>query len=340
MAGDGPSPSLADMLKATNDKLTAVDAPLTTTPSAAVRDNEPVKNLSGETDGGEINQILDQQKTSATPAAVELTDEMRAAQATNDMVNTTQTAGNAAIDGPLSVDNPVGYDPLVNGAQAETIEQNMRNAAGLTLPRDVSAGYVPRGDTQLTPAGAVLESVIQSERNTQQLNQGKPDFARDLHANNPRTLEEAQAYLDEYRVNNGGAPTPASPTGFRFDQANEIPMEDDTPEEMVGFRHKMISRFAVGPFEFKNHILMVPLSKVPEFQKAYLGLERRDRIQIVQLRAIENEMDAMAPRPSRAVRGAASTSTINSPVSKEAPNRMRTGPNGQITPGLEFARNR
>lgn len=130
----------------------------------------------------------------------------------------------------------------------------------------------------------------------------------------------------------GGAPAVPEDTSTLGTQLQADPtydftlpdLVDSAPEETVGYKHKTINRFAVGPFEFKDHILRVPISQVEAFKAAYLGLERRDQLQIVQLREIDNEMGVMEPRVQR---GAVNTSFINAPVAGSPASLSRVGPN-------------
>lgn len=87
---------------------------------------------------------------------------------------------------------------------------------------------------------------------------------------------------------------------------------------MATYRHKMVSRYRIGRFEFKNGILNIDPKKDPkgdsEFRALIEQLKQRDQIQIVE---INEQALASLERPmSRGIRGVTSTGNIESPTTE------------------------
>lgn len=98
-------------------------------------------------------------------------------------------------------------------------------------------------------------------------------------------------------------------------------------EEKFWFKHRRIRNFKVGEFEFKNFVIAVGRSKLPEFLEAVKGTRPIDRNNIVHIKQIENEQ-TLDKFQDRVMRGAASTAQIPDPTKFEPAkeeNKPKTG---------------
>jgi len=134
-----------------------------------------------------------------------------------------------------------------------------------------------------------------------------------------------------------------------LDNLGDLPTVDETAREPestdiveVAYKHHGVRNFAVGEFEFKDHILRIRgtraevAAKVEHFKELYVGLLGPDRTQIVKLRAVQNEVPVIdsADRASRRVSGAVGTADIadREAGSRAEPVKNPVSAGGQPTP--------
>jgi hypothetical protein len=92
------------------------------------------------------------------------------------------------------------------------------------------------------------------------------------------------------------------------------PVREDYIE--VSYKHRSIAHFKVGPFIFKNHVLVIGgttrdvLAKVEQFKDLWRGLGPQDKLNIKRLKNIQNEANVDDDLTPRAVRGAVDTAGI------------------------------
>lgn len=105
------------------------------------------------------------------------------------------------------------------------------------------------------------------------------------------------------------------------------------------YRHKTIMRYKIGPFEFRDHELRLPLpqlrksldEQVAMFEKLLDQLPIRESISIVE---INEEAQAQLERPARravAIHGAQQSTDVNKPraIQPQSP-----APSASILPGV------
>lgn len=106
-----------------------------------------------------------------------------------------------------------------------------------------------------------------------------------------------------------------------------IPLDGEVEEPkekfQIGYRHKRIAHFKVGQFVFHDHILRIVAhspeelaSLNEEFVRLYHGLMQIDRVNIVRLRELSNEVSISE---SRAVRGSLGSDKVSDkPINGES----------------------
>ena len=97
-----------------------------------------------------------------------------------------------------------------------------------------------------------------------------------------------------------------------------------------GFRHKTVKHFKVGPFIFKDSLLVIKSDdeddfnkQMAQFEKLWHGLHPADRNAIRALKSVSNEEDVdVGVRKSLAVRGTVDTAKI---ADRPADDRLTAG---------------